>query len=303
MKRINGSVAAPFTPMHENGDVNYDRISDYAEFLVKNALDGAFICGSSGEGALLNVEERMAIADKWIEAASGRFKVIVHTGGTNLRDQQQLARHAQEHGAFAIAAMAPAFLPPRRNEELVAYCKTIASAAPELPFYYYHIPPLNNVNLSVIDLLKSAEKEIPNFAGVKYTSDNLYEFDQCKYIADGKFEMLHGLDETYLSALGFGYKSGVGGTYNHIFGVYKQMAEAFEQQDFELARELQHKSHLFINILAKYRGNIVVGKHMMKFMGVDCGPNRLPMQTITPEESVLVKQELEAIDFFSFCNK
>ncbi len=303
MKRINGSVAAPFTPMHENGDVNYDRISDYAEFLVKNALDGAFICGSSGEGALLNKEERMAIAEKWIEAASGRFKVIVHTGGTNLRDQQELARHAQEHGAFAIAAMAPAFLPPRRNEELVAFCKTIASAAPELPFYYYHIPPLNNVNLSIIDLLKSVDKEIPNFAGVKYTSDNLYEFDQCKYIADGKFEMLHGLDETYLSALGFGYTAGVGGTYNHIFGVYKQMAEAFEQQNFELARELQHKSHLFINILAKYRGNIVVGKHMMKFMGVDCGPNRLPMQTITPEESVLVKQELEAIDFFSFCNK
>lgn len=303
MKKINGSVAAPFTPMYENGDVNYDRISDYAEFLVRNDVDGAFICGSSGEGALLTKEERFAIAEKWIEIAAGRFKVIVHTGGTNLRDQQELAKHAQKYGAFAIASMAPAFLPPRRNEELVAYCKTIASAAPELPFYYYHIPPLNNVNLSIIDLLKSVDKEIPNFAGVKYTSDNLYEFDQCKYIADGKFEMLHGLDETYLSALGFGYTAGVGGTYNHLMGVYKQMAEAFAQKNLELARELQHKSHLFINILCKFRGNIVVGKHIMKFMGVDCGPNRLPMQTITPEESVMVKQELEAIDFFSFCNK
>jgi len=303
MKKINGSITAPFTPMHEDGSVNYDRIDDYAEFVVRNGIDGVFICGSSGEGALLTKVERKAVAERWIKACAGRIKVIVHTGGPCLKEQVELAQHAQEVGAFAIASMAPAFLPPRRNEELVAYCKTVADAAPNIPFYYYHIPPLNNVILSVVDLLKGAEKEIPNFAGVKYTYDNIYEFDLCKYVANGKFEMLHGLDETYLSALAFGYKDGVGGTYNHIFGVYKQMAEAFDKGEFELARELQHKSHLFINILGKFRGNIVVGKHMMKFMGIDCGPNRLPMQTITPEESKLVKEELEAIDFFSFCNK
>jgi N-acetylneuraminate lyase len=303
MKKINGSITAPFTPMHEDGSINYDRINDYAEFLVRNKLDGAFICGSSGEGALLTKEERMAVAEKWVEAAEGRFKVIVHTGGPCLVEQKELAAHAQKIGVYAIASMSPAFLPPRRNEELVAYCKTIADAAPNLPFYYYHIPPLNNVTLSMVDLLTAADKEIPNFAGVKYTYDNIYEFDLCKYVANGKFDMLHGLDETYLSALAFGYKAGVGGTYNHIFGIYKQMAEAFDRQELELARDLQHKSHLFINILGKFRGNIVVGKHMMKFMGIDCGPNRLPMQTITPEESVLVKQELDAIDFFSFCNK
>lgn len=303
MKKINGSVVAPFTPMHEDGAVNYERISDYAEFLVKNGLDGVFICGSSGEGALLTSSERKAIAEKWIEVSAGRLKVIVHTGGPCLTEQKELAQHAQKAGAFAIASMAPAFLPPRRNEELVAYCKTIADAAPDIPFYYYHIPPLNNVRLSMVDLLTEADKQIPNFAGIKYTDENLHEFALCKRVANGKFELLHGYDETYLAALAFGTKVGVGGTYNHIFGVYKQMAEAFDKHDFELAQELQHKSHLFINILAKFRGNIVVGKHMMKFMGVDCGPNRLPMQTITPEESIRVKEELDAIDFFSFCNK
>ncbi|MCT4591410.1 MAG: dihydrodipicolinate synthase family protein [Carboxylicivirga sp.] len=303
MKKINGSIAAPFTPMHADGSINYDRIDNYADFLVRNQLDGAFICGSSGEGALLTIEERKKIAERWLIASNGRLKVIVHTGGTCLEDQKVLAKHAAETGAYAIASMAPAFLPPRRNEELVAYCKVIAEAASELPFYYYHIPPLNNVSLSVVDLLTEADKEIPNFAGVKYTHDNMYEFDQCKYVADGKFEMLHGLDETYLSGLAYGTRAGVGGTYNHIFGVYKEMAEAFENNDIERARELQHRSHLFINILIRFRGNIVAGKHMMKFMGIDCGPNRLPMQTITEEESKLVKQELEAIDFFSFCNK
>ncbi|MBT6763918.1 MAG: N-acetylneuraminate lyase, partial [Prolixibacteraceae bacterium] len=198
MKKINGYVAAPFTPMKENGDINLDFIPEYADFLIRNGLDGAFICGSSGEGALLTREERMAVAEAWVDAAGDNLKVIVHTGGTNLTDQKTLAQHTQKIGAFGVAAMAPAFLPPRRNEEFVAYCKEIASAAPELSFYYYHIPPLNGFNMSVVELLKAVDKEIPNFVGVKYTHDNLYEFDQCKYVANGKFEMLHGLDETYL---------------------------------------------------------------------------------------------------------
>jgi N-acetylneuraminate lyase len=303
MKKINGSVVAPFTPLKEDGSLNLEMINPYAEFLIQNKLDGVFICGSSGEGALLTREERMAVAEAWMEAAGDQLKVIVHTAGTNLTDQKTLAAHAQEIGAFAVAAMAPAFLPPRRNEELVAYCKEIASAAPKLPFYFYHIPALNGVNLSVCELLKAADKEVPNFAGVKYTHDNLYEFDQCKYIADGKFEMLHGLDETYLSALAFGYTAGVGGTYNHCYSVYREMKEAYAAGDHARCRELQHMSHLFINVLCRYRGNIVCGKRIMKFLGIDCGPNRLPLQSISDMEEAAIKKELEAIGFFEFCNR
>ncbi len=303
MKKINGSVVAPFTPLKEDGSLNLETIPAYADFLVRNKLDGAFICGSTGEGALLTREERMAVAEAWVEVSKDRIKVIVHTGGTNLTDQQALAAHAQKIGVFGVGAMAPAFLPPRRNEELVAYCKAIASAAPELPFYFYHIPGLNGVDLSMLDLLKGADKEIPNFAGIKYTHDNLYEFDQCKYIADGKFEMLHGLDETYLSALAFGYSSGVGGTYNHCFPVYHEMKEAFAAGDLVRCRELQHKSHLFINVICRFRGNIVGGKRIMKFLGIDCGPNRLPLQTASDQEEAAIKKELDEIGFFDFCNK
>ena len=56
MKQLDGYLAAPFTPMHENGDVNLDLIPGYAAFLSRNGLDGAFICGSTGEGALLTRE-------------------------------------------------------------------------------------------------------------------------------------------------------------------------------------------------------------------------------------------------------
>jgi N-acetylneuraminate lyase len=303
MKKINGHIAAPFTPLHADGSINLNPIDAYADLLVRNHIDGVFICGSSGEGGLLTKEERMQIAEKWIEVAGDRLKVIVHTGGTNILDQQSIAAHAQKNGAYAIAAMAPMFLGPKRNEELGAFCKTVSEAAPELPFYYYHIPGLNGINLSVMDLLKYADKEIPNFAGVKYTHDNMYEFDQCFRYENHKYDMLHGLDETFLSGLAYGCTSGVGGTYNHCFGLYKNMKEAFEAGDLDKARDLQHLSHLFVNVLIRYRGNIVGGKRIMKFLGIDCGPNRMPLQTISDKEEAAMKMELEEIGFFNFCNK
>ncbi len=302
MKHINGYIAAPFTPMHSNGDLNLDLIPAYADYLIRNGLDGAFVCGSTGEGALLTGEERMALVEKWIEVAEGRIKIIVHTGGTNLRDQLELAAHAEQSGAYAIAAMAPAFLPPKRNEELVAYCKSIAEAAKTLPFYYYHIPPLNGVQLSVVELLESAKEEISNFAGVKYTSPDIFEFEQCRYVAGGKFEMLWGLDEMFLDGLSYGNSSGVGGTYNHCFSIYKEMKEAYSRGEMELCRQLQHQSHQFCEILGNYRGNIMGGKRIMKFLGLDCGPNRLPLQTISDQEEKRMRKDLDAIGFFNYCN-
>jgi len=302
MKKINGYIAAPFTPMMENGELNLDIVPDYADFLIRNGLHGVFISGSTGEGALLTREERMKLSEKWIAASGGKLKVVVHTGGCNLKDQELLAAHAQENGAWAVAAMAPAFLPPGRNEELVEYCRTIAAAAPGLPFYYYHIPALNGVHLSVPDLLKAAADQIPNFAGVKYTFLNIFEFEQCRHVARDRFEMLWGLDEMFLDGLSYGNSSGVGGTYNHCFSLYSDMSKAYQLKEMEKCRELQHKSHQFCEILGKYRGNIMGGKRIMKFLGMDCGPNRLPLQTISDKEELMLKRDLEAIGFFDYCN-
>lgn len=304
MEKVNGFIVAPFTPMHEDGSINLSMINPYCEMVVRNGMHGVFICGSSGEGALMTREERMAVAERWVEAAAGRIKVIVHTGCTSVAEQKMLAAHAAKIGAWGIGSMAPAFLPPRRVEDLAAYCAEVAAAAPELPFYYYHIPPLNGVNLSCAALLEIVKDTIPNFAGIKYTADDMYGACQAKLVAGGRFEILHGLDETFLSAMAYGLTDGgVGGTYNYIFPLYKGIKEAWEKGDFDTARSLQLTSQQCINVLPKYRGNIVCGKRIMKFLGVDCGPNRLPLQTITDQEEVEIKNYLDAINFSSFCNQ
>jgi len=52
------------------------------------------------------------------------------------------------------------------------------------------------------------------------------------------------------------------------------------------AKELQNKSQEFINILVKYGGNLIAGKRIMKFIGLDCGPNRLPLRSLQKQKKL-----------------
>ena len=304
MEKIIGLIDAPFTPFRANGDVNLEPIAAYGAMLKKNGLQGVFINGSSGEGYMLTTDERKALAEEWVKQAPKGFKVIVHVGSCCLRESVALARHAAEIGAWGIGAMAPPFPHIGRIEELVKYCEQIAAAAPNLPFYYYHIPAFNGAFLPMLDLLKAVDGRIPNFAGIKYTYESLYEYNQCRLYANGKFDMLHGQDETILPSLAQGgAQGGIGGTTNYNGRELVAIIDAWKNGDVEAARRHQNFAQEVINVICHYRGNIVGGKRIMKLMGFDLGPNRVPFQTMTDEEEARMKAELDAIDFFNKCNQ
>ena len=304
MEKIKGLIDAPFTPFYENGEVNYEPIEAYAKLLKNNGLKGVFINGSSGEGYMLTASERMKLAEKWIEAAPKEFKVIVHVGSTCVKMSRSLAAHAQEIGAWGIGAMATPFPKIGRVEELVRYCEEIACGAPELPFYYYHIPAFNNAYLPMLDFLKAVDGRISNFAGIKYTYESLYEYNQCRLYKAGKFDMLHGQDETILPCLAMGgAQGGIGGTTNYNGRALVGILDAWAEGDIEKARELQNFSQAVINVICNYRGNIVGGKRIMKLIGLVLGKNRTPFRNMTDEEEKAMKTELEAIGFFHRCNR
>ena len=304
MEKIIGLIDAPFTPFYENGVVNYEPIPAYAAMLQKNGMQGVFINGSSGEGYMLTDEERMKLAETWVAAAPEGFKVIVHVGSCCVKASRKLAEHAQKIGAWGVATMAPPFPKIGRVEELVKYIEEIACGAPELPFYYYHIPAFNGAFLPMVKLLEAVDGRVPNFAGIKYTFESIYEYNQCRLYKDGKFDMLHGQDETILPSLAMGgAQGGIGGTTNYNGKELVGIIEAWKAGDLELARERQNFSQEVINVICRYRGNIVGGKRIMKLIGLDLGKNRTPFQNMTDEEEAAMKAELEAINFFERCNK
>ena len=281
MEKIIGLIDAPFTPFDAQGNVNLAPIPAYAQMLARNGLKGVFINGSSGEGYMLTEDERKQLAEAWVKAAPEGFKVIVHVGSTCVRSSNRLARHAEEIGAWGIGAMATPFPRIGRVEELVKYCEEIACGAPSLPFYYYHIP-----------------------AGIKYTFESLYEYNRCRRYKNGKFDMLHGQDETILPCLAMGgAQGGIGGTTNYNGRALVGIIEAWQAGDLEKARELQNFSQDVIDVICHFRGNIVGGKRIMKLIGLDLGRNRTPFQNMTDEEEAQMRRELEAIHFFERCNR
>lgn len=303
MEKIVGLIDAPFTPFLMNGDVNLAPIPAYAQMLKKNGLQGVFINGSSGEGYMLTPEERMLLAETWVKAAPEGFKVIVHVGSCCVRESRKLAEHAAAIGAWGIGAMAPPFPKINRVEELVKYVEEIAAGAPNLPFYYYHIPAFNGAYLPMVKFLEAVDGRVPNFAGIKYTFESMYEYNQCRLYGNGKFDMLHGQDETILPCLAMGgARGGIGGTTNYNGRQLVGIIEAWKNGDLALAQERQNFSQEVINVICHYRGNIVAGKRIMKLIGLDLGQNRTPFQNMTDEEEARMKQELEAIGFFEKCN-
>lgn len=304
MEKIKGLIDAPFTPFHEDGSLNLAPIPEYAALLARNGLKGVFINGSSGEGYMLTEEERMQLAEAWMAAVPKDFKVIVHVGSTSVMSSRRLAEHAQKIGAWGIGAMATPFPKIGNIEQLCRYCEEIASAAPELPFYYYHIPAFNGAFLSMYDFLKAVDGRIPNFAGIKYTFESLYEYNRCRRYQNGKFDMLHGQDETILPCLAMGgAQGGIGGTTNYNGRCLTSILKAWEKGDLEKARQLQDFAQDVIDVICNFRGNIVGGKRIMKLIGLDLGPNRVPFMSVTDEEEQELRRQLEAIDFFAHCNK
>ena len=296
---LTGLVAAPFTPMHPNGEVNLAAIDAYANHLIRHGgVTGVFICGTTGESASLTTEERKAIAEKWVTAAGGKLKIIVHVGTTSLPQAVDLAAHAQAIGADVISAMAPFFFKPASVEDLVSFFVPVAAAAPKLPFFYYNMPSMTGVSLPVERFLTEGKKRIPTLAGVKFTHNNLMEMQQCIHAKDGEFEVLHGFDEILITGLAAGAKAAVGSTYNYIPSVYRRIMDAMQKGDLETARKWQWESVKILDIVIRHGGGVRGGKMLMTLAGVECGPCRLPIAPYSEAEFREIEAQLRQTVFF-----
>lgn len=297
-QRLKGLVAATFTPMYSNGDVNYEEIGSYARLMARSGITGVFVCGTTGESTSLTTVERKKILATWVSEAKGEFKVIAHVGSNCQREAIELASHAQETGADAIAAIAPNFFKPGTVKELVSFFAPIAASAADLPFYYYNMPAMSGVNLPVDIFLTEGKKVIPNLAGTKFTHNNLMEMGVCLDLNNGEFEVLHGYDEILIAGLAMGAEAGVGSTYNYLPSVYLGIMEAMAKGDLATARNLQMQSIKTVEIIIKYGGGVRGGKAIMNLIGIACGTCRSPIASFSEDEYTLLKEDLNKINFF-----
>jgi len=298
--RLDGLIAATHTPMTNDGSLALDPVARQAEFLAEKGVSAVFIGGTTGESHSLTVEERRALARRWVDVVKGSpLQVVVHVGSNCLTDARALAEQAQTIGAHAISALAPSYFKPSDVSNLVECCAEVAAAAPDLPFYYYDIPPLTGIHLSMPDFLERAATRIPNLRGIKFSYMDLVSYQRCLACKDRAYDIPWGVDEALLGALALGCSSAVGSTYNFAAPVYLRLIKAFRSGDLESARNEQWRSVQIVQLLASF-GFMAAAKALMVMLGVDVGPPRLPHQDLSVEQKAKLQAELEVLGFFDW---
>lgn len=245
---ITGLVAATFTPFDDNLAIDTTQVAKQAAWLNATGVEWVFVSGTTGESVKLTLAERMAQAELWISVAKQYgLRTIVHVGSESVDTARLLAEHAEKHGADAFAAMPPVFFQPANTEALARTMASIASAAPTLPFLYYHIPSMTHVAFpdGMFGFVQEMDKaNVGNFKGVKYTGLYTYPgfMDVSRIInfKGGKYEVLCGRDEMMIEAITSGITGFVGSQYNMVGDLYNEIRSTMAAGDAASARALQY---------------------------------------------------------------
>eukprot|EP00854_Cymbomonas_tetramitiformis_P013562 gene13562-16035_t len=293
-------MIAVYTPLTQDGTLDVTNIPAYAKFVAARNITNVLPAGSNGESLSLSVNERKALAEAWAAAAPPLgIKVYMHIGSESLVESQELAAHAASLNSSiaGLVCMAPVYFKPTVGT-LHDFLAAVASHAPQLPFWFYHFPDGTGVLPGQAHtLLEMADKsgKIPNLMGIKFTDYNLMDFQLCLQVGSG-YNMLFGRDEEALAALLLGADAAVSSTVGYS-PTLRDAILLWNRGDRKGAVSAQMRNAKLCSFFAQYESDAKnVQKSLMKVVGMDVGPSRLPKQDLSSAELKSLQVKLSSLN-------
>jgi len=278
-EKFYGVYAALLTPFNEKGLVCKRRLRKLVRFLISKEIDGLYICGGTGEGPSMDVDERKLVVETVREEAGDRVRLIAHIGGSlNTKNAVELAKHAEKMKLDAVSSIVPIYYKVSFNE-IFNYYRMVADST-SLPFLIYYIPVTTGTTLSNEEILKFIS--IKNIIGLKYTNPDMYILQDLLLNAKGRWIAFSGPDEMFLPALTMGVVGSIGSTQNVLPEVFKGIYRNFIAGDIKEAAQLQKRVTVAVSLLKKY-GGITSWKTALRFRGIDAGYAREPLKKVLSE--------------------
>ncbi|MCD6291145.1 MAG: dihydrodipicolinate synthase family protein [Anaerolineae bacterium] len=290
MRPLHGVWPALLTPFTPDGRVNESVLRDLVEYLLEKRVDGFYVCGTTGEGIFMPVDDRRRVAEIVLDQVKDRVPVIVHVGSIAVGDAVTLARHAQEVGAAAVSSIIPPLY--RDAASVYAYFSKVAEAVPDLPFLGY----IFGGPTDAVPLMRELMR-IPNLAGTKYTGPNMHEFRQIVTLRDRDWTVFSGMDEQCLFAAMMGSTGNIGSTLNFMPGVYREIRKCCEAGDLKQGLALQIKANEVTSVLHAF-GFPGALREVMRMLGFECGEPRLPNLPLSESKRDELRSRLEDTDFW-----
>lgn len=286
LKDMKGVIPALLTPFDKDENLYEEGLRALIRRMIADGVHGLYITGSTGEGFLMDMDERKRAVEITVDEVAGRIPVMVHVGAISTKLSVELTQHAYEAGADAISSVPPFYY--RFGEaEIVEYYRALAEATP-LPMIVYNIPLAGLMGYDTI--LKLAK--IENVKGIKYTANSHFEITQLKKDLGEDFMVYSGSDEMAISGLLAGADGLIGSTYNVLADTFLSLYDFFRKGDIVKANEVMKEAVAMILKMLSYGNLNALLKALNRLRGVDAGYSRAPFRNHTEEELVKIAAEL-----------
>ncbi len=273
-----GIMPALFTPLNEDSTVKASVVAPLMKGQMERGVDGFYVLGATGEGAVLAEKERVIMAEAAADALKGTGKkLILHVGAADTREAERLARHAGQIGADAISSVYPNFFRVYSLEEAKDYYRALIDAS-GLPMLCYCQPMIKGGAVEFAQEIMQVEGVI----GLKYTFPNYYDLFRIKQLNGGNINVINGPDESLICGLSMGADGGIGTTYNMLPDRFVKLYQAFLAGDWETARRMQASVNRLITVMLAHGYSAF--RLGMEALGFDVGPAAFPAKRYTAEE-------------------
>lgn len=267
-----GSSVAIVTPMHADGSVNYEKLSQLIELQIQGGTSAITICGTTGESATLKDPEHIAVIAHCVKAVAGRIKVIAGTGSNETDHAVYLSQEAQKAGADGLLLVTP-YYNKCSPKGLVRHYMTVADSV-QIPAIVYNVPSRTGVSMGV-DIYRQLS-EHPLINGVKEASGNTELVLRTMAACGDDFNIWSGNDTQIVPLMAMGCKGVISVLANICPSATAALAGACLQGDYQKAAAMQVRYMELIDALFCEVNPIPV-KTALNLMGMEVGPLRMPL--------------------------
>ena len=279
-----GVFPANPTPVHADGRINEEALRAIFEENLAHGVNGFWVAGSTGEGPIMNDQQRTTTARIAGETISGKGLSIMHVGAISTDSAVKGARAAKESCCDAICCVPPFFF--RASDQMVIdHYKAVVDAADGLPFFVYNLPQLTQVETTP-PLMEKIVENVPNVMGLKHSAFN---FGDIRVFANMGLKCYSGSGLLPLPALTMGAVGTVDAPLSVAPWHYSELYDAWERGDIETAQRLQDGVVEIVNVVRMFGAPAAVTKLILsERLGIDCGRPIPPVQDLTDEQRPVV---------------
>ncbi|HNS34825.1 MAG: dihydrodipicolinate synthase family protein [Mesotoga sp.] len=283
MGAFKGIIPPVLTTFDSEGNIDEKRYLNLIDFLSRR-VHGLFVCGTYGGGPLMTVDERKKVTELAIKGAADRVPVIAHIGSSNPNDIFELAKHAEQAGAKAVATVVPFYFPYSQADIVRFFKKLIETTA--LPVFIYNNPKTTGVTIDIETLKKLRDVGL---YGIKDSTFDLLYFYGVKFNMDmDNFCYISGTEAFIIPSIPLGADAAICGLANALPEPVVELYEKSVEGNYEKALELQLRVNKLRDI-QHYAQSIPAIHAMLKMRGIDSGYPRHPYSLVS--DSVYQKIE------------